>query len=91
MVDTKKANFGNAGEMIKVLTETKTRKANRLAEMIKQGIDITKEIYQTIEAGDIPYDEPKALVKDDYLKDLNQLIGLENVKNEVRQVAGTSK
>ncbi|MDD2246083.1 MAG: AAA family ATPase [Proteiniphilum sp.] len=88
MVDTKKANFGNAGEMIKVLTETKTRKANRLAEMIKQGIDITKEIYQTIEAGDIPYDEPKALVKDDYLKDLNQLIGLENVKNEVRQVAG---
>jgi SpoVK/Ycf46/Vps4 family AAA+-type ATPase len=88
MVDAKKPNFGNAGEVIKVLAETKARKANRLAEMMGQGIDITKEIYQTIEADDIPYNEPKALVKNDYLKNLDQLIGLENVKNEVRRVAG---
>lgn len=87
MVDTKKENFGNAGEIIKVLAETKKRKSNRLSELDENGIEITEEIFQTIEASDIPYSEPKPLNEEDYLGALNQLIGLENVKSEVKKIA----
>lgn len=91
MVETKKENFGNAGEVIKVLSKTQIRKSNRLAELKRNGGEITEEIYKTIEAEDIPYDEPKPLDEKDYLGELNQLIGLENVKREIREIANYIK
>lgn len=91
MVETKKENFGNAGEIIKLLSETKIRKSSRLAELKRNGIEITKVLFQTIEIGDIPYDEPKPLDEEAYFGELNQLIGLENVKKEVKKIAAYIK
>ena len=87
MVDTKGKNFGNAGDVIKILTEAKTRKANRLAALMDAGQEITQELFTTLDAADIPYDEPKALKKDDYLKELNELIGLASVKQDICDMA----
>ncbi len=87
MVDTKKDNFGNAGEIIKVLGEAKSRKANRLAVMMNNGQEITKELFQTFEADDIPYDPPKKIVEEDCFKELNGLIGLDGVKQAVYNIA----
>ncbi len=87
MVDAKKENFGNAGEIIKVLQQAKSRKANRLSALKKSGETLTKEMFMVFEADDIPYTEPKALNKDDYMKQLDELIGLRNVKENVKRIA----
>lgn len=87
MVDSKSENFGNAGEMTKLLGVVKIRKSNRLAELMNKGEDITREIFNTLEADDIPYDAPKAIDIKDCLKELDDLVGLESVKNEIREIA----
>jgi SpoVK/Ycf46/Vps4 family AAA+-type ATPase len=87
MVDAKAANFGNAGEMTKLLDKTKERKANRLAEVMNKGEEVTREMFQTFEADDIPYDAPKAIDINECMKELDNLIGLDAVKREVREIA----
>jgi len=87
MVDTKAENFGNAGEMTKLLETAKIRKSNRLAEVMKKGEEITREMFQTFEADDIPYDAPKAIDINECMKELDNLIGLEAVKREVHEIA----
>ncbi|MDR1756114.1 MAG: AAA family ATPase [Culturomica sp.] len=87
MVDAKSANFGNAGEMTKLLDKAKIRKSNRLAERMNKGEEITNELFRTFEADDIPYDAPKAIDLNECMKELDNLVGLEAVKREVREMA----
>ena len=87
LVDAKGENFGNAGEIMKVLAETKSRKANRLAKLMNEGVEMTRELFSTIEADDIPLPVQKEIKESDYLKELNDLIGLEGVKKDVRDIA----
>ncbi|GHT52767.1 hypothetical protein AGMMS49982_13860 [Bacteroidia bacterium] len=87
MVDAKSENFGNAGEMTKLLNQVKLRKQNRLAQLDSQGTEITPEIYETIEPDDIPYEKPKAINEDECFAELNELIGLGSVKKTVKEIA----
>ncbi len=87
MVDAKAENFGNAGEMTKLLEKAKIRKSNRLAERMNKGEEITREMFQTFEAKDIPYEAPKAIDITECMKELDTLVGLESVKREIREIA----
>lgn len=87
MVNSKDENFGNAGEMVKLFEKTKNRRANRLAELHAAGQTLTRELYLTIEAEDIPYDPPKVIDEEVCMAELNQLIGLSAVKREVKEIA----
>lgn len=87
MVDAKRENFGNAGEMVKLLEQADTRRANRLMAREDNGEILPDEAYHIFEAEDIPYDPPKALNEEDIFRELNQLIGLNNVKQEIKEIA----
>ena len=87
MVTSKDENFGNAGEMVKLFEKTKARRANRLAQLHAGGQTLTREMYLTIEAEDIPYDPPKMIDEEECMAELNQLIGLSSVKREVKEIA----
>lgn len=87
IVDAKRENFGNAGEMVKLLEEADTRRAVRLMEREDNGEILTDDDYHILEAEDIPYDAPKTLVEEDIYSELNNLIGLDNVKSTIREIA----
>ncbi|MCM1021551.1 MAG: AAA family ATPase [Muribaculum sp.] len=87
MVKMKDKNFGNAGEMVKLLDEVKNRQGERLAAG-----DISKlsdgQLY-TIRVVDIPFDETKSVNLEQCMAQLDALVGLESVKNAVRELADT--
>ena len=83
MVTSKTKNFGNAGTIIKLFSETMERQSNRLP------YDATEEQLMTIEAADIPYSAPKKIDIKECMKELDQLIGLASVKEAVHELADT--
>lgn len=87
MVDAKSENFGNAGEIVKLFEQTDRRRSNRLMAMERKGETITDEMYSIIEASDIPYEEPKEINEEECFTELNQLIGLNNVKQTLKEIA----
>ena len=87
MFDKKDDKFGNAREMVKLFDIVKRRQAKRLFAIPNE--QMTKQIYQTIEEEDIPYEKPKEVNIADCLAQLDNLVGLDNVKNEVRGLAQT--
>lgn len=86
-VDAKDENFGNAGEMVKLFEQTQRRLSSRLMEKFQKTGDIKKEEFTTICAADIPYDGPKKVSVDECLAKLDNLVGLQSVKDEVRKMA----
>jgi SpoVK/Ycf46/Vps4 family AAA+-type ATPase len=87
MVTSKDENFGNAGEMVKLFDKTKLRRSNRLTELRSAGYPVTREMFLTIQATDIPYDPPQMIDEEACMAELNQLIGLAAVKREVKEIA----
>ena len=85
MVSAKDENFGNAGEMVKLFDRTRSRQSDRLVAHMNE--NMTPDMYLTIEASDIPYDPPKKVDVNECLVELNNLIGLDAVKDEVRGIA----
>lgn len=87
MVRMKDRNFGNAGEMVKLLDIVKNHQGERLA----QG-DITSltdgELY-TIKSVDIPVDKKRPVNLDECMARLDSLVGLKSVKDAVRELADT--
>ncbi len=86
MVTMKDNNFGNAGSMVKLYSETIERQANRLGESMD---NLTEEQMFTIEATDIPYESPKKVDIKQCMRDLDALVGLDSVKKMVRELADT--
>ncbi|UKK68581.1 AAA family ATPase [Prevotella communis] len=85
MYDTREKDFANGRTMRQLFDEICKRQAGRL-----QKGDITAmsdEQLVTIEAQDIPYEEPKAVDCSECLKKFDGMVGLESVKKEVTSLA----
>ena len=87
MVAMKDDKFGNAGEAMKKVAETKTNINNRIASVPFE--QWTPEFLQTAYIDDIPYVEPEKVSINDCLEELNQLVGLEGVKASLTKLAHT--
>ena len=90
MVAMKDDKFGNAGEAIKKVAETKTNINNRIQKIPCN--QWTPEVLQTARvayAEDIPYEEPEKISVEECLGELNDLIGLEGVKTTLTKLAHT--
>lgn len=87
MVAMKDDKFGNAGEAIKKVAETKTNINNRIASVPFD--QWTPEFLHTAYAEDIPYVEPAKVSIDECLAELNGLIGLQGVKTALTKLAHT--
>ena len=88
IVSAKTKDFGNAREMRKLLDTTLDRQANRLEAL--DG-DVTREQLITIEADDIPVAKHKDIDEDECLRELDKLVGLDGVKQEVRNLVNYLK
>lgn len=84
MLATKDKNWGNAGEMAKLLEAVKGRLSLRIRELPKE--QRTAEVYQTIQPEDIPFEQRKTLSADEALAELDKLVGLDNIKTQMRQM-----
>ena len=87
MVAMKDDKFGNAGEAIKKVAETKTNINNRInATPFDQW---TPEFLHSAYLEDIPYEEPEKISVDECLAELNALVGLDGVKTALTKLAHT--
>ena len=84
MLAAKDKNWGNAGEMAKLLEAVKGRLSLRIHELPKE--QRTAEVYQTIRPEDIPFEQRKVLSADEALAELDKLVGLDNIKTQMRQM-----
>ena len=89
MVAMKDEKFGNAGEAIKKVAETKTNINNRIIDI--PPAEWTHELLHTALAEDIPYVEPQKVSVEECLDELNALVGLEGVKTALTRLAHTIK
>lgn len=87
MITMKDDKFGNAGEAMKKVAETKTNINNRLMSIPPD--QWTPEVLHTALAEDIPYEEPAKVSVEECLAELNALIGLEGVKDSLTKLAHT--
>lgn len=86
MVTMKDKNFGNAGAMVKLFSQTIERQSERLGACIDS---LTDDQMFTIEAADIPYDAPKKVDINLCMRELDELVGLDSVKKIVHDLADT--
>ncbi|UKK57911.1 AAA family ATPase [Prevotella communis] len=85
MYDTREKDFANGRTMRQLFDEICKRQAGRLQ---KGDISaMSDEQLVTIEAQDIPYEEPKAVDCSECLKKFDGMVGLESVKKEVTSLA----
>ena len=89
MVNAKGENFGNAGEMTNLLEKVKDLQSERLNEEAMDGTEHTDDQLVTIEACDIPYTCPEPPDPEQVLAKLDELIGLQSIKQEIRELANT--
>ncbi len=89
MVNTKSENFGNAGEIDKLLTDVEERQSTRLSKMMKSNPHIDNSALQYIEAEDIPVEMPKEVNPSVIMKKLDGFVGLGTVKQELRNLVNT--
>ena len=87
MVAMKDDKFGNAGEAMKKVAETKTNINNRISSLPFD--QWTPEVLHTAFLEDIPFEEPEKVSVDECLEELNQLIGLGGVKASLTKLAHT--
>ena len=85
----KQKDFANARAVRNLFDTIKLRMDSRIANLSADSL--TKEALTTIRACDIPHDENKTLSVEDVFAELNELIGMEKVKNAVRELYATIK
>lgn len=78
-------NFANGREMRSLFETMCRRQAERISKL--PVTEQTNDILMTIEADDVPYDRPKAVDYTACLKAFDGLVGLDNVKREVTNLA----
>lgn len=89
MVDTKSENFGNAGEIDKLINSVVECQSIRLHKLLSSCQQLDNETMQTIEAEDIPIKRPKKLDTSSILARLDDYVGLDGVKNELRNIVNS--
>lgn len=87
MVNQKDEHFGNVRDIIRLTEKVIMRQSSRLAQL--NADEWNKQLVETIEETDIPYESPKKVNLNDCMKQLDELIGLDSVKKEVRELAET--
>ena len=87
MVAMKNDKFGNAGEAVKKVAETKTNINARIRKLPPE--QWTPDVIHTAFLEDIPYEEPEKISVDKCLEELNALVGLEGVKTSLTKLAHT--
>ncbi|MCR5560924.1 MAG: AAA family ATPase [Bacteroidales bacterium] len=87
MVAMKDERFGNAGEAVKKVEETKTNMNVRINGLPAD--QWTPENLHTAFLEDIPYEEPEKVSVEKCLEELNKLVGLEGVKGSLTKLAHT--
>ena len=87
MVAMKDQKFGNAGEAMKKVAETKNNIYNRINDTPRE--QWTDEFLHTALLEDIPYKEPAKVSVEKCLEELNQLVGLNGVKTALAKLAHT--
>lgn len=85
----KQKDFANARAVRNLFDTIKLRMDSRIANLSADSL--TKEALTTIRACDIPHDENKTLSVEDVFAELNELIGMEKVKNAIRELYATIK
>lgn len=85
----RRKGFGNAREVRNLFEATLTRQAARLADLPSRSIDD----HTTIHANDLPLEDPtsKPLQSQTPLADLERLVGVEEVKQELRTLLNLVK
>jgi len=86
MVLAKDENFGNVGEIVKLHNEVLSRRSNRIASLVMSGAMLDRDTMLTVLPEDIPYDMPKSVSVNSCLAQLNDLVGLQNVKQEIMEM-----
>src|SRR5574344_1273220 len=89
MLSRKDSSWGNAGEMVKLFSTVKGKLATRLRTLPKE--ELTKESYITIMPEDIPFEQPKKLDPEEALANLDKLVGLQNIKDQLRSLIASFK
>lgn len=89
MVNTKNENFGNAGEIDKLMATILERQSSRLSNNMASNNELDDAALLTIEADDIPIEKPKELDSTSILKKLDGFVGLSGVKQELRNMVNT--
>ena len=87
MVNQKDERFGNVRDIIRLLEKVIMRQSARLAKLNPD--EWNKQLVETLEAEDIPYESPQQINLNDCMQHLDELIGLATVKKEVRELAET--
>ncbi|GJQ64605.1 MAG: hypothetical protein SCALA702_36580 [Melioribacteraceae bacterium] len=87
LYDERDKNFANAREMRKLFEQVTGNLSNSLSA--KSTDELTNEDYTTIQPEHIPWDESqdKERTLEEIYGELNQLIGLDNIKNEVKEIS----
>lgn len=82
--ESRDKNFANAREMRSLFEQICTRHAKRINSLPIEKQNNT--VLLTFEAEDIPYEQPQMIKYTDCLRDLDELVGLKEVKNEIYQL-----
>lgn len=91
--ETSDRYFGNAREVRNLFEDLLKSQSSRLAKINREKQEITYDDLREIQLEDIrncysfDYEEPKEESLDDILAELNDLIGLENIKQEIEEMA----
>lgn len=80
-------DFANARAVRTLFDAIKARMDSRLAAF--PASSLTKELLTTIRAEDIPHDEKSDFSPEEVFAELDELIGMKNVKNAVRELYNT--
>ncbi len=85
MYETRDRTFAN-GRAIRELFETMCRKQAERVHKLPIS-DLTDEILLTLTADDVPFEKPHAIDYDSILKRFDTLVGMQNVRKEITDMA----
>lgn len=86
LYDSRTKDFGNARDVRNIFNKTIERQEERLSK-IQDNADFDKSQLMEILLEDIPNAIQKEISEEECLKELDELVGLDGVKNEVRKLA----
>ena len=85
----KTKDFANARAIRNLFDTIKLRMDSRIAKLSPELL--TKETLTTICSTDIPYNENRKTSEEDIFEELNELIGMQKVKNAIKELYNTIK